>query len=667
MDSPNTGAVLPRVEPTGVTREKLLHALYEAAELEHNLMCTYLYAAASLRDGTGEGLAISEAEAVARWRQAILDVAIDEMGHLVAVWNITAALGGTPRFGRANFPLDPGMLPAGIVVRLAPFDPAVLQHFIHLERPAGSSEPDGEGFGSDWTFTRAVSAARITPMPIDYETVGAFYAELGDGLRRFVEHIGESAAFCGDPDLQLSAHELKLPGAEPVICSKTALARFSDIIAQGEGAPSDSAASHFQSFCAIRAEYDALRHANPQFRPAFPAAVNPVLRRPVRPTGRVWIENEDAAAIADVANASYGTMLRLLAYSYQVPRPAPEKALAVDLALELMHAFAPLSEQVARMPAGASNPRCHAGVSFVTLRDPAPLPVGSGARRYFRERIAELAAAAAALDASGKPRLANATRRLTESARKAARGFFSADVAAPSAPATAVPVVGASAAAPAPAPSKSIDGVEIAEGKAIDLHFEARRCIHARFCVTGAPNVFLANVKGPWLHPDAMDAEALVAIAHACPSGAIRYRRKDGRPEESAPPVNLVTVREAGPYAVRAAIVLDGHEEPFRATLCRCGASKNKPYCDGSHHEVGFSATGEPPTQSADMLIRRDGALSIDPELDGPLRVRGNLEIVSGTGRVIARLTQARLCRCGGSATKPFCDGTHAKIGFRST
>src|SRR5271169_6326403 len=119
MDSPSAGAVLPRVEPTGVTREKLLHALYEAAELEHNLMCTYLYAAASLRDGTGEGLATSEAEAVARWRRTILDVAIDEMGHLVAVWNITAALGGTPRFGRANFPLDPGMLPAGIVVRLA--------------------------------------------------------------------------------------------------------------------------------------------------------------------------------------------------------------------------------------------------------------------------------------------------------------------------------------------------------------------------------------------------------------------------------------------------------------------------------------------------------------------------------------------------------------------
>ena len=101
-------------------REILVHALYEAAELEHNLMCTYLYAAFSLRDGEGEGLAAAEAAAVRRWRQVLLGVAIEEMGHLAAVWNITSALGGSPRFGRMNFPLDPGYLPASITVKLAP-------------------------------------------------------------------------------------------------------------------------------------------------------------------------------------------------------------------------------------------------------------------------------------------------------------------------------------------------------------------------------------------------------------------------------------------------------------------------------------------------------------------------------------------------------------------
>ncbi len=220
----------------------------------------------------------------------------------------------------------------------------------------------------------------------------------------------------------------------------------------------------------------------------------------------------------------------------------------------------------------------------------------------------------------------------------------------------------------APPPvSKTTAGVEEIEGNDLTLLFDSKKCIHSRFCVTWAPNVFLANVRGSWIHPDAMNVERVVEVAHVCPSGAIRYRRKDGKPDEAAPPVNLVSIRENGPYAVRADIQLAGERGVFRATLCRCGASKSKPFCDGSHNEVKFTASGEPPSGKTDMLAARDGTLSIDPQPDGPLRVRGNLEIISGTGRVVARMTEAWLCRCGASGNKPFCDGTHAKIGFRSS
>jgi CDGSH-type Zn-finger protein len=58
--------------------------------------------------------------------------------------------------------------------------------------------------------------------------------------------------------------------------------------------------------------------------------------------------------------------------------------------------------------------------------------------------------------------------------------------------------------------------------------------------------------------------------------------------------------------------------------------------------------------------------LAIDPQTDGPLQVRGNLEIISGTGRVVARVQSARLCRCGASNNKPFCDNSHERVGFRS-
>jgi CDGSH-type Zn-finger protein/uncharacterized Fe-S cluster protein YjdI len=211
-----------------------------------------------------------------------------------------------------------------------------------------------------------------------------------------------------------------------------------------------------------------------------------------------------------------------------------------------------------------------------------------------------------------------------------------------------------------------VNGTEHIEGQHLTLLYETKKCIHARFCVTGAPKVFIANVQGPWIDPDGIEVDKLVEIAHACPSGAIRYRRKDGKHDEVAPEVNLLAIREAGPYAVRAPITLNGEFAGFRATLCRCGASKNKPFCDGSHHDVKFAATGEPATGKADMLAVRDGPLAIDPQTDGPLQVRGNLEITSGTGRVVARVVQAKLCRCGGSNTKPFCDGTHARIGFKA-
>ena len=658
MTSPSTAAA--------PSREQLLHGLYEAAELEHNLMCTYLYAAFSLKQGEAEGLSTAEAEATERWRREIVAVAVEEMGHLVAVWNITAALGGAPRIGRGNFPLDPGNLPARVVVKLAPFNDATLQHFIYLERPEGSAEQDGEGFAAEHLFIRGSTARRLTPMARDYDTVGHFYTTLSDDLRAFVDAHGEAEAFCGDRWLQLGPEELNLGGARHVLCSKTALAAFDAILRQGEGAPSDSERSHYHRFADIRTELRALRESNPALHPAWPAATNPVLRRPPRPEGRVWLENPAAAATVDVANASYGLMLRLLAQAYLLPGPSAEKSLTVDLSLGLMRAFTPLAEHAARLPAGPSNPACNAGVSFTALRDAAAFPPGPAARRYTLERLGQLADAAAELHAElGAERSGRAARQLQALRERAERGL---DLTAPfSAPAPA-PAAAAVTAAPPPPPTQVVDGIEVVQGEKLELRFEAKRCIHARFCVTGAPKVFLANVQGPWLHPDAMPVERLADIAHACPSGAIQYTRKDGEPDEAPPPVNLLSVREAGPYAVRGALVLRGQAIGTRATLCRCGASKNKPFCDSSHHDIHFAATGEPETGmlglSTDMPAVRDGAIEIEPEPNGPLQLRGAIEVLSGTGRMVCRVSQARLCRCGGSATKPFCDGSHARNGF---
>jgi CDGSH-type Zn-finger protein/uncharacterized Fe-S cluster protein YjdI len=196
--------------------------------------------------------------------------------------------------------------------------------------------------------------------------------------------------------------------------------------------------------------------------------------------------------------------------------------------------------------------------------------------------------------------------------------------------------------------------------------YDGKRCIHARNCVTSAPKVFVPNVTaGPWIHPDEGEPQRVMEIIHGCPSGALRYQRADGVPEPT-PQVNLISIRERGPYAVRAEALLAGVPAGYRLTLCRCGASRNKPFCDNSHRAIEFDATGEPATVGTDPLPERAGPLAIEPTLDGPLELEGNLEITSGTGRIVARMTHAKLCRCGASATKPFCDQSHRRIGFRS-
>ena len=205
---------------------------------------------------------------------------------------------------------------------------------------------------------------------------------------------------------------------------------------------------------------------------------------------------------------------------------------------------------------------------------------------------------------------------------------------------------------------------ERVEGGKITVIFDGKKCIHSRFCVTGAPRTFRANVEGPWFHPDDTATEHLVEVAHQCPSGAVRYERHDGGPQEAAPEINVARLSENGPVAFRAQLTLNGEPIGYRATLCRCGASKNKPFCDGSHHEINFVATGEPESKTTDMLAVRDGPIALSPQTNGPLKVEGNLELCAGSGRVVQRGATVFLCRCGASKNKPFCDGSHKAIGF---
>src|SRR4029077_19642157 len=102
-------------------REALFYMLCEASELEHGIMCQYLYAAFSLKQSADEGLTAAEAEAVQRWRKHIFHIGAQEMLHLALVQNLLTATGAAPHLSRPNFPQPASHYPAGVHLTLLPF------------------------------------------------------------------------------------------------------------------------------------------------------------------------------------------------------------------------------------------------------------------------------------------------------------------------------------------------------------------------------------------------------------------------------------------------------------------------------------------------------------------------------------------------------------------
>ncbi|WP_224447192.1 CDGSH iron-sulfur domain-containing protein [Haloprofundus salilacus] len=209
-------------------------------------------------------------------------------------------------------------------------------------------------------------------------------------------------------------------------------------------------------------------------------------------------------------------------------------------------------------------------------------------------------------------------------------------------------------------------------GEGIEVSYDVRRCIHARECVRGLPSVFDPD-RRPWIEPDKADVDDLAEVIERCPTGALHYERTDDGPEEAVPDENTVTVTADGPHYVHGDSVIetpDGEEllADTRVALCRCGASGNKPLCDNSHLEIEFEAPGtvaDDATDDAGTEARTgEGRLSVVPTSNGPLRVSGPFEMRGEDDGSMFRGTDVWLCRCGHSEEKPFCDGTHARIGF---
>ena len=119
-------------------------------------------------------------------------------------------------------------------------------------------------------------------------------------------------------------------------------------------------------------------------------------------------------------------------------------------------------------------------------------------------------------------------------------------------------------------------------------------CIHSAICIKGLPRVFNTKVS-PWINAQGADSERIVAQVEACPSGALSYYRNGDKKEQSLSTEvdTVIEIMKNGPLMVYGNITIkskDGSEEKkHRVTaFCRCGASNNKPYCDGNHVSCRF-------------------------------------------------------------------------------
>src|SRR5215470_12866003 len=364
------GGLAPPEEPFVIEhREALIYMLCEAAELEHGIMCQYLYAAFSLKQSADESVSATEAEAVQRWRKHIFHIAAQEMLHLSLVQNLLSAIGAAPHLSRPNFPQPASHYPAGVHLTLLPFGEEALRHFMFLERPEGMDIGDAEGMAA---FEQAAPAAmprvqvgEIVPRGQDFATVGHLYRSIEAGIAHLAEKLGEEALFVGPPRAQATQQYFGWPELVAVTDVASAQRAIDEILEQGEGPRGHWKDAHFGQFVAILDEYTQLREANPAFDP-----VRPVVTVNVRPsehdTGVPLVTDPLTRQVMDLFNVSYEALLLMLQrfFAHTEETDAQLKDLA-DATVNLMfQAIKPLGDLVTTLPAGPDYPARTAGPSF---------------------------------------------------------------------------------------------------------------------------------------------------------------------------------------------------------------------------------------------------------------------------------------------------------------
>jgi hypothetical protein len=373
-------------------RDALIYLLSEAAELEHAIMCQYLFAAFSLKTSTDEGVDERQLRHITKWKKAVLGVAAEEMLHLGLANNLLASLGAAPRVGRPNLPQAGRYYPPGVQLALVPFSERALRHFLFLERPEGINLDDAEGFEALKEAEPLMSERDIVPRPQHFATVGELYRAIEDGFENLVEYHGEEWLFVGSEQVQANPDNFWWPDLHPVTNLETARRAIATIVEQGEGTRGHWRDAHYGRFLEVLGEYLTLRREDADFEPARPVLAA-MVREPVDAKPGPLVTDPATARVLDIFNVTYEVILYTLGRFFGHAGETDEQLQTLaNVAVGLMvKVVKPLGEIVTTLPVGPEHPGKTVGPSFeVFYRSGYLLPHARPAWVLLHERLLEL-------------------------------------------------------------------------------------------------------------------------------------------------------------------------------------------------------------------------------------------------------------------------------------
>ncbi len=375
-------------------REALIYMLCEAAELEHGIMCQYLFAASSIKQDKDEGLSAEELEAVLRWRRVISHVATEEMLHLALVQNLLSAIGAAPHLARPNLPAPAHHYPAGVNLTLVPFGEPALRHFMFLERPEGMELKGAKGIDAPvHDAVPLMAKPDIVPRGQDFATVGHLYRSIEDGIAHLAEKFGERNLFVGPPRAQATSAHFHWPELVPVTDLASAQCAIDTILEQGEGARGHWEYAHFGQFVQILDEYRQLATSNPEFQPTRPV-IFATVRSCEHDESVPRIGDRVTSRCGDLFNVSYEILLQMMErfFAHTEETDAQLATLANSALALMLGAIRPLGDLLTTLPVGPNHAGLNAGPSFELFYETDYLlPHREAAWALLEERVREAA------------------------------------------------------------------------------------------------------------------------------------------------------------------------------------------------------------------------------------------------------------------------------------